>query len=157
MRLPTFLRAASRLASLRPAARRYAARAWILAPLIRGSLALLGFRATLRWVEAVPVTSSSALSARASRVGVDEGASLVEGAFRAHVVGGECLERALVQYLLHRLDGVPARLVLGVKRPGGQLDAHAWVEALGSTRAPTESDHPPFVPLFVSEATGRGP
>jgi len=94
-------------------------------------------------------------------VGVEEGRALVRGAFRAHVVGGECLDQSLVQYLLHRRDGLAVRLVVGVKRPDGGpgIEAHAWVEATGPDgghpHAPGEPgsapEDPTFVPLFVGE------
>jgi hypothetical protein len=148
MRPPILLRAARRLAAIRPEARRFAVRAWLAAPVIRGSLALVGLRSTLRWVESLPAKQAN----DGSLVGVDEGRTLVQGAFRAHVVGGACLERSLVQYLLHRRDGLPVRLVLGVKPPTeGELDAHAWVEAHAS---PPPAEGRDFVPLLVSESLG---
>jgi hypothetical protein len=115
--------------------------------LIRGSLALAGFRSTLRWVEAGTTLRTSDVGL----VGVDEGRTLVEGVFRVHVVGGACLERSLVQYLLHRRDGLPVRLVLGVKHDDGDLDAHAWVEAQTPS---TGAEGRGFVPLLVSESLG---
>ncbi len=148
MHRPPLLRAARRLAGLRPEARRFAARAWLAAPLVRGSLALLGLRSTLQWVEAAP----GGPRPDAPRIGVSEGSVLVRRAFRAHVVGGECLPQAIVQYLLHVRDGVPARLVVGVRRPErGLLEAHAWVEA--DDLQPDST--PPFGPIFVARATGN--
>ncbi len=84
----------------------------------------------------------------AQPVAVSEGGALVGGVFRAHVVGGTCLPRSVVQYLVHRRDGVPARLVVGVRRQdeGPAIEAHAWVEAgEGGT-----GDHR-FAPLFATE------
>ena len=135
MHLPPLLRAVRRFAAARPEARRFAARAWIAAPLVRASLGLVGLRSTLRWVEAAPTRGSARSSP--SPITVDEGAALVRGAFRAHVVGGECLPQSVVQYLLHRRDGLGVRLVIGVQRVqpppqpghGGPIAAHAWVEA----------------------------
>jgi Transglutaminase-like superfamily len=156
MHLPSLMRAARRFAASRPEARRFAARAWLCAPPVQASLALVGLRPTLRWIEAAGRGSTPERSATA--VGVTEGSALVSGAFRAHVVGGECLPRSLVQYLLHRLDGQPVRFVVGVKRSSGPagpagvratLDAHAWVEAGDETAA-----EPTFTPLFASGARG---
>ena len=138
------LQAALRFAALLPEERAFAASAWVAAPVVRASLALVGLKGTLRWVEgARPVTprsttrDASASRRRAARVSVAAGSALVSGAFRAHltrgadVARGQCLPRSVVQYLLHRRDGVPARLVVGVKRagPGAAIEAHAWVEA----------------------------
>jgi Transglutaminase-like superfamily len=143
----TLLRAARRLAAFRPEARRFAARAWLAVPVVQASLALVGFKSTLGWVEAVrPLRRPGA-----QPVTVAEGSALVGGAFRAHFVGGKCLPQSVVQYLLHRWDGVPARLVLGVRRPdpGAAIEAHAWIEAgHGET-----GDHG-FEPLFATETVG---
>jgi hypothetical protein len=63
---------------------------------------------------------------------VEEGAGLVGAVYRRHLVRGRCLPRALLQYALHRRDGVEARLMVGVKKPDGDFAAHAWVEATDS-------------------------
>jgi hypothetical protein len=161
MRPPPLLRAACRLAGARPEARRFAVRAWLAAPLVQASLALAGLQATLRWVEAVPRARGRAA---AGPVGVDEGSALVRGAFRVHVVGGECLPQSVVQYLLHRRDGTAARMVVGVKRPegGASIAAHAWVEAAEAGhdgRAPqtgSRAQDPAFAPLFATGPAARG-
>lgn len=144
------LQAARRFAAQAPEARRFALRAWLGAPVVRASLALAGLQATLRWIKAVP-----ALRPARRRVGVAEGEQLVRGVFRHHFVGGECLPQSVLQYLLHRRDGLPVRLVLGVRREGGLagagpssgLAAHAWVED-GHGRG----DRASCAPLFVAEA-----
>ena len=166
------LRAARRLATARPEAQRFAARAWLGAPLVRVSLALIGLRSTLRWIEAVvamgdPERVPQPPPARpVGVVEVDEGRALVRGAFRFHVVGGECLHQSLVQYLVHHRDGLATRFVVGVKRSGHDggdpqtpgdrsgIAAHAWVED-GDAEAPSRSVDPTFVPLFVSAAEPR--
>jgi hypothetical protein len=137
------IRALQRLSSAAPEARRFAARAFVAAPAVEASLALLGFARTLRWVEAV----SAGRSAPAPIVvDITEGERLVAAVYRAHLTRGACLPRSIVQYLLHRRDGLPARLVVGVRRDRGELAAHAWVE---DERGPT----PPigFAPLFVTQ------
>jgi hypothetical protein len=151
------LHAVRRYAARAPEARRFAFLGWLGAPLVRASLALGGLQATLRWIEAIP-------PARRTRrgVGVAEGERLIQGVFRHHFVGGECLPRSVLQYLLHRRDGMPVRLVVGVRRDtaaSGGLAAHAWVEAtkgaltMGtpppSPQAPPEA---PFAPIFVTGA-----
>jgi hypothetical protein len=57
-----------------------------------------------------------------------------------------CLEQGLALVMLCRAASVPARLVIGVSRPGQTFAAHAWVEC-GSRvvlGAPQAAD---FVPL----------
>jgi hypothetical protein len=163
------LHAARRFVASRPEARGFAARAWLAAPVVRASLAVLGFESTLRWVEAVserPPTGGRTAhaghaggSAPRPPVSVTEGSALVRGAFRVHAAlglglgrdRGDCLPQSVVQYLLHRRDGVPARLVVGVKRldRGAAIAAHAWVEA-----GPKGTGDAEFEPLFTTETVG---
>jgi hypothetical protein len=42
-----------------------------------------------------------------------------------------CLPRALAAHAMLRRRGIASRLVLGVSRDGGELDAHAWIEVGG--------------------------
>jgi hypothetical protein len=76
-------------------------------------------------------------------VGVGDGERLIGGVFRYHFVGGDCLPQSVLQYLLHRRDGLPVRFVVGVRRDG-QLAAHAWVEDAREGR-----DDASFAPLFT--------
>ncbi len=146
------LQAARRFAALPPEERAFAARAWLAAPVVRASLALVGLKGTLRWVEAAPPRPL-----RVVPIGVTVGSRLVASAFRAHVAGGaasRCLPRSVVQYLLHRRDGLPARLVVGVKRseqrPG--IAAHAWIEGTEGG----EDEASGFEPVFsTGPARGR--
>lgn len=124
MKSPSLLHAVKRLADAGPEARRFALRAWLGAPVVRASLSVAGLARTLRWVEAVAPRAQ-----RPGAVGVEEGEALVRAVFRRHFVGGACLPQSLVQYLLHRRDGLPVRFVVGVQRvERGAVDAHAWVE-----------------------------
>ena len=68
---------------------------------------------------------------------------------------GRCLPRAVVQHLLHRLDGTPSRLVIGVRTGSAEaeasgLDAHAWVAEPGS---PIDGEHAAI--LIVDDAGVR--
>jgi hypothetical protein len=145
MKLHSLLHDATRLAAAGPAARRFALRAWLGAPVVRASLAVAGLQRTLRWVEAVPAPASRG----AGVVGVEEGEALVRAVFRRHFVGGECLPQSLVQYLLHRRDGLPVRFVMGVQRDRGAIDAHAWVEAAEPRGV--------YAPIFASGPVSMGP
>jgi hypothetical protein len=104
----------------------FVVRAWIGAPLIEALLAFRGMSATLARLERLPLGVGSP-----DRIGAREGADLVAAAYRWHLVRGACLPRALLQYALHRVDGVDAELHVGVARPSGApaLAAHAWVQS----------------------------
>ncbi len=125
-----------KLAASRSEQRRFAATAWLAAPLVELSLAAWGLERTLRWIEAVPRASR----ARPRSLGPDEARRLVDGIYRYHLLRGACLSRSLLQYALHRRDGTAARLVVGVRRAvsnssgQGSLEAHAWVEGPSAQR-----------------------
>jgi hypothetical protein len=139
-RLPAIFRAARSVEALRPDARRFAAKAWLGAPVVEASLRLLGLRRTLGWIEALPEGVGGTAT-----VDVVEGERLVQAVYRWHLVTGECLPQALLQHLVHHLDGVPSRFVVGVARTGESraLAAHAWT----SGERARESG---FAPLFAS-------
>jgi hypothetical protein len=143
--------AVRRVLESRAEALRFASRAWPCAFVVQGSLAALGLRRTLRWIEAVPARRGGP---RFDAVTVVEGAQLVDRVYRVHAVRGACLPRSLLQYLLHRRDGVRARLILGVRRrrgdAAGGLEAHAWVEAPAASAQTSPRDA--FASLLVSGA-----
>lgn len=45
--------------------------------------------------------------------------------------GDSCLERSLADLRSLTRAGIPAALVIGVKRRGGKILAHAWIEVPG--------------------------
>lgn len=119
---------------------RFGVAAWLSAPFVELALARWGVRRTLRWVE---MLSKRRRPPRGEPISVESGARAVHRAYRFHFLRGQCLPRSVVQYGLHRAEGLPVRFVIGVKPPGeGELEAHAWVERLGEESAPGD-----FVPL----------
>lgn len=136
--------------------RRFAAAAWLAAPAVELCLATAGLHRTLRWLEATSPQSTGA-GHGAAPVTPEEGAALVHGIYRLHLLRGACLPRSLLQYWLHRRAGTPVRFVVGVRRPESApeqpLEAHAWVEWPGvdeaiATREMTEGS---FETLLVRE------
>lgn len=135
----------------------FLARAWAAIPVVEVSLRVLGYRRTVRWIEAVPRGRGH------GGPSVLLGERLVAAAYRAVPLAGGCLPRSLVQYLLHRRDGTPARFVVGVRRPDRPresdgpndrrapgIEAHAWVEG----PAPAASAGG-FAPIFDSGGIDR--
>jgi hypothetical protein len=104
---------------------RFTARAAMLAPWLEASLGALGLQRTLDLLERM-----TPLGARLHPLEGQRAALAVERAFRGQPwLPGKCLVRALVQYGLHRRDGVRATLHVGVRRGGNrEVEAHAWVE-----------------------------
>jgi Transglutaminase-like superfamily len=130
----------------------FAAKAWIGAFPVELSLAALGLAPTLRWIEAA---SPARGPHRPSALSVEDGERAVGRAYRVHLLRGQCLPRALLQYLLHRRDGTEVHFIVGVRRSAdegaGSIDAHAWVEPAGAGR-PAARSGDDFEPLLV-----RGP
>jgi len=68
-------------------------------------------------------------------------------AYRLLPLGGTCLRESLVLYALLRRRGATPRLCLGVKKEGGTLTAHSWIECGALT---TRAEHSAFVQLTTS-------
>lgn len=116
-------RAVWRAMTLSQAEKHFALRAWFLAPVLESALSVWGLDSLLAWLRRLPAHSRSAeiLPLRAEE--------LVAGALQYQpLMRGRCLPMALTQFVLHRRDGCEATLVVGVRRDGGSLAAHAWVE-----------------------------
>lgn len=81
--------------------------------------------------------------------------SLLEAFHRARGASptvASCLPRALALRRYLARHGQPSRLGLGLKRAGGRLQGHAWVEVAGEV-VTGEAD---FVRSFVRLETARG-
>ena len=103
------------------------AKAWFLLPITVVAMRLAGFRRVRTVVQ-------RAQERRPGRVAHDEAralARLVRVASARSPFGGNCLTRSLVLYRLLRQHGLEAGLRIGVHRPSGRFEAHAWVEHAG--------------------------
>lgn len=151
---------------------RFMARAWLVAPSIELSMRAAGVKRTLAWLDQLPQRQP-----HDGRVGIDEAAQLVRWACKLQpLTRNACLTQSLVQYALHRRDGVSARFVIGVRHHAGaaeddaggaqqprsaadassrhshsealrQLDAHAWVQAPAA-----DSTAPGFAELLQQDS-----
>jgi hypothetical protein len=84
-----------------------------------------------------------------AKVGVADGVKLVKSVYNWHFVRGACLPQAVLQFALHRVDGVPAELKIGVARGENLLEAHAWVEEPGAEHARDDDPNAAFAPLLM--------
>jgi transglutaminase superfamily protein len=66
-------------------------------------------------------------------------ARLVEAFFRHYPFRPSCLKKSLVLLRLARRRGMPAELRIGVRKDGGELLAHAWIECAGRTVLPGDA------------------
>jgi hypothetical protein len=74
-------------------------------------------------------------------------ARLVEVAGRFGLCRGTCLQRSVVLWWLLRRRRLGAELRIGVRRAGGRLAAHAWVECGGLALDGPAGMAEPFVPF----------
>jgi hypothetical protein len=58
-----------------------------------------------------------------------------------------CLEQSLVLWMLLRRRGFPAELKIGVRKDGGEFEAHAWVELDGEALNNESEENREFVPF----------
>jgi hypothetical protein len=127
---------------------KFAAQAWLLAPLIETSLLTLGVKRTIKGIEFLfraktPSTPDTPHAQRAEQ--------LVNAAYRRHLLRGECLPRSLVQFSLMRRAGKHVRFVMGVNTHE-DFRAHAWVESCGSESSRAKAEGLQFEKLLVVES-----
>lgn len=116
-------------------------RAWIMLLAIPPALRLLPFTRVLGLLE------NTAARARARHVSAERLAFLVDAAGRHHLFTPTCLHRALVLYSLLSAHDGRAELILGARRAGGTLEAHAWLERAGSV-LPAAASAASYQPLL---------
>ena len=130
----TFLR-------LPAAERRLFVAALLLLPAVALALRLLG----LRRCQALLARLSPGRPAPAAGPPAEGAARLVSAAARHAPCRANCLQRALVLWWALRRLGRPGELRIGVRKRGGRLEAHAWVEQGGRTF--DTPDGQPYVPF----------
>jgi hypothetical protein len=74
-------------------------------------------------------------------------ARLVTAVAGRHPLRCRCLERSTTLWWLLARAGVPARVVLGVRKDGTGVEAHAWVEVNGVSVGEPEGLRDRFQPL----------
>ena len=109
--------------------RRLFIEALFVQPVMPLGLRLLGFRRCRAALRRMTPTAG----ARVAAVGVSphhvrHAARLVGAAGRPFHVRGTCLTRSLTLWWLLRRRGIPVQLCIGVRKPAGGVEAHAWVE-----------------------------
>jgi len=94
----------------------------------------------------------SRLSTRRPEPGLSPGrlAQLTGIAARHHLRPMACLPQSLALQALLRRQGLPCELKIGVRRAGGELQAHAWVEHAGAPLG----EPMPYLPLARPRSAG---
>jgi hypothetical protein len=119
---PPILSTAERLARALADGRDVAV-AWAASWIVEASVAVVGLKKTIGWMERVTTKPTHGDAQAAMR----RSARAVRRAYRVSPFEGTCLRRSLVRYWLGRRGGLPVELVIGVK-PGASFGAHAWIE-----------------------------
>ena len=121
-----WIRTARRFRHLDPAERRLVLEAALFTVAVRVALSVLSLRAVRGLLARIPAV--------ACPISGDVASSIARAVTRARAVapGATCLVRALVVRTLLMRRGHTAHLRLGfVRREGGALSGHAWVESEG--------------------------
>ena len=111
-----------------------------LAVFIEIALRALPFNELLARLEAlgarIPVAPASVRSACARAV---------DRTYRHLPLARSCLRESLVLFRLLRKRGINVRLLVGVRKIGDRLEAHAWIEQDGTPLERTDESYAPLV------------
>ena len=103
----------------------------------------------VRWLPPrhwLPPAAGEGADAAAGALAV-EVARWVDAAYRRSPFASSCLTRSLVLHRVLRARRLPSRLRIGVGKPGGAFQAHAWVECAGAPLNDRDTLHRHFAPL----------
>ncbi len=105
-------------------------RAFVTITQIDLALRIVGFPRLVARAQAQPPAEPDSLAVedlwRARRY-----ARWIDSAARHHFIRAQCLHRSLALHTWLRQEGLPSELRIGVRKTGGTLAAHAWVEVGG--------------------------
>ena len=104
------------------------AKAFLLLPLMRPALRVVGFRRLRDRIEARP---RRARASEADRHWAALAVEMIEVAGRRGLVRANCLDRSLLLHWLLSRRGIPGELRIGVDRTDEGIRAHAWIECAG--------------------------
>ena len=135
------------------------ARLVFLLPAVGASLRLLGFKRTRNLLEClVPPADLKRLDDPAHPESANRIARLVAVAAHHGPYRATCLRQSLVLWWLLSRRGIAVELRIGVRKDGGELQAHAWVEHDGHALNDAQNAAlayaafaPPFSPLPQSQ------
>ena len=116
-------------------------RALVVLPLVGLSLKFRGFEATRSALRktlsrATPPADSDSLNKQIALT-----AHMVNAADRHGLVHPSCLVKSLAMWWLLGRQGITSQLRVGIRKEGGNLEAHAWVEREGIALNEPEEHH----------------
>lgn len=126
------------------------AAALVLLPMTAAALRAGGFR-HLRSQAAVPATRRRAPGQPSEAAVTQSTARMVAAASHYGPYRATCLPQSLVLQWMLRRQGIGTELRFGVRRAGGALDAHCWVEHQGRPLIDSPLVYSKFAPLARSD------
>ena len=115
-------------------------------PAVELSLRCFGAQRTASWLSRTIRPSATHPSSSVELQQAERLAQLAAIAGRRGLFAARCLSQGLLVRTLLRQRGLDAVLQVGVRKDGGELDAHAWVELDGHTLAQEPLRHLPLQP-----------
>ena len=105
--------------------------AWLALPLVAVALRAAGFKQVYRWLGGSSPPAPSPVAQERGVKSAARAANVVDRVARRHPCRPTCLTRSLALWWLLGRRRIVAELRVGVRKEGGSLQAHAWVEVGG--------------------------
>ena len=116
-------------------------RSLVMLPLVGMSLKLRGFEATRSTLRKTVSRAAPQIASDSLNKQIVLTAHMVNAADRHGLVHPSCLVKSLTLWWLLGRQGISSRLRVGVRKEGGNLEAHAWVEQEGTALNEPEERH----------------
>ncbi|HKW76708.1 MAG TPA: lasso peptide biosynthesis B2 protein [Terriglobales bacterium] len=130
-----------RFSALDRAAQTVFLRALVMLPLVGLSLKLRGFDATRSRLRKMLSPPASWMDADSLNRQIALTAHMVNAADRHGLTHPSCLVKSLTLWWLLGRRGITSQLRVGIRKEGGKLEAHAWVEREGMALNEPEERH----------------
>jgi transglutaminase superfamily protein len=135
------LRSLRRFSALERPAQTLFLRALVMLPLVGLSLKLRGFEGTRAALRKTPSHTTPQTDSDSPKKQIALVAHMVNAADRHGLVHPSCLVKSLTLWWLLGRQGITSELRVGVRKEGGNLEAHAWVERNGIALNEPEERH----------------
>jgi hypothetical protein len=120
----------------------------ILGPVISVVLRILGYTKTREWLQG-RLASQAHVSLESSEIvcRLEMTCRMVRAVERYSIVSVTCLEESLLLWYLLGRQGITVTIRIGVRKPAGKFEAHAWVERDGIALNQTDEQHRHYHPF----------
>ena len=123
-------------------------RAAILGPMIGATLRFRGYSKTRQWLQnRLDHHAASAVGPQEISARLEMTCRMVRAAEHYSFVQVTCLEESLLLWYLLQRQGIAVAIRIGVRKPTGKFEAHAWVEHDGIALNQAEEHHRHYHPF----------